>query len=87
MKSQESFDYVVGVDVSKAMLDIALAKVLLTIENNAKAIQQLVDRIGSDSVIVVMEATGGYENQLVQVLHSRGNNLLWMGALVASPDE
>lgn len=72
MKSQESFDYVVGVDVSKAKLDIALAKESMTIENNAKAIQQLVDRIKSDSVIVVMEATGGYENQLVQALHHHG---------------
>ena len=72
MKSEESFDYVIGVDVSKAKLDIALPKELMTIENNTKTIQQLVDRIKSDSVIVVMEATGGYENQLVQVLHKHG---------------
>jgi len=72
MKSQESFDYVVGVDVSKAKLDVALPKEALTIENNTKAIQQLVDRMKSDSVIVVMEATGGYENQLVQALHNHG---------------
>ena len=72
MKSQESFDYVVGVDVSKAKLDVALPNEALTIENNTKAIQQLVDRMKSDSVIVVMEATGGYENQLVQALHNHG---------------
>ncbi len=70
MKTQESFAYVVGVDVSKAKLDIALPKESLTIKNNAKAIQQLVDRIESDDAIVVMEATGGYENRLVQVLHN-----------------
>ena len=69
LKSRESFDYVIGVDVSKAKLDIALPKESLEIANNTKAIQQLVDRIKTDSVIVVMEATGGYENQLVQVLH------------------
>ena len=69
MKSKESFDYVVGVDVSNAKLDVALPKSSLMIENNAKAIRQFVDRIASDSVIVVMEATGGYENQLVQTLH------------------
>ena len=40
MKSEGSFDYVVGVDVSKAKLDIALPTESLTIENNAKAIQQ-----------------------------------------------
>ena len=39
MKTQESFAYVVGVDVSKAKLDIALPKESLTIKNNAKAIQ------------------------------------------------
>ena len=72
MNSEESFDYVVGVDVSKAKLDIALPNETLTIENNTKAIQQLVDRIKADSVIVVMEATGGYESQLVQVLHNHG---------------
>jgi transposase len=72
MKTQESFVYVVGVDLSKAKLDIALPDELLTIKNNSEAIQQLVDRIKSDSVIVVMEATGGYENQLVQALHRHG---------------
>ena len=58
----------VGVDVSKAKLDIALPTESLTIENNPRAIQQLVNRIKADSVIVVLEATGGYESQLVQVL-------------------
>lgn len=70
MKSHESFAYVIGVDVSKAKLDIALPNESLTIENNTKAIQQLIARVKSDSVIVVMEATGGYENPLVQALHS-----------------
>ena len=69
LESRESFGYVIGVDVSKAKLDIAMPKESLEIANNTKAIQQLVDRIKTDSVIVVMEATGGYENQLVQMLH------------------
>jgi transposase len=69
MKARESFACVVGVDVSKAKLDVALANESFTIENTTKAIQQLADRIKSDSVIVVLEATGGYENKLVQVLH------------------
>lgn len=71
METQKSFAYVVGVDVSKAKLDIALPKESLTIENNAKAIQQLIDRIETDDAIVVMEATGGYERQLVSLLHER----------------
>ena len=69
MKARESFTCVVGVDVSKAKLDVALHEKSLTIENNTKAIRQLINRIKADSVIVVMEATGGYENQLVQMLH------------------
>ena len=55
MKTQESFTYVVGVDVSKAKLDIALPNESLTIANTTKAIQQLVDRIKPEAVIVVME--------------------------------
>ena len=69
MKFHESFTYVVGVDVSKAKLDVALPMESLAIGNNPMAIQQLVNRIKADSVIVVMEASGGYENQLVQMLH------------------
>ena len=72
MKATQSFDYTVGVDVSKAKLDIALRNESFTIDNSAVAIQKLVDRIRSDSVIVVMEATGGYENQLVEILHEHG---------------
>ncbi len=67
---EESFAWVGGGDVSKSNLDVGLPTESLTIENNPKAIQQLVDRIESESVIVVLEASGGYENQLVQVLHS-----------------
>lgn len=69
MEATQSFDYTVGVDVSKAKLDVALPNESLTIANSVDAIQKLVDRIGSDSVIVVMEATGGYESQLVELLH------------------
>ena len=39
MKARESFACVVGVDVSKEKLDLALPKESLTIKNNAKAIQ------------------------------------------------
>lgn len=43
------------------------------IENSVEVIQQqLVNRIQGESVIVVMEATGGYENQLVSLLHKHG---------------
>lgn len=72
MKATQSFDYTVGVDVSKAKLDIALRDECFTIANSVAAIQKLIDRIRSDSVIVTMEATGGYENQLVELLHQHG---------------
>ena len=66
---EESFTYVVGVDVSKAKLDVALPTESSTIGNDTKSIHQLVSRIKEDSVIVVMEASGGYENLLVKMLH------------------
>lgn len=66
---EESFTYVVGVDVSKAKLDVALPTESSTIGNDTKSVQQLVNRIKADSVIVVMEASGGYENLLVKMLH------------------
>ena len=69
MKATQSFDYTVGVDVSKAKLDIGLRDESFTIKNSVDAIQQLIERIGDDSVIVVMEATGGYESPLVELLH------------------
>lgn len=71
--TRNSFAYTIGVDVSKAKLDIAFSNESITIENSAEVIQQqLVDRIHGDSVIVVMEATGGYEKQLVSQLHKHG---------------
>ena len=71
--TRNSFDYTIGVDVSKAKLDIAFPNESITIENSAEAIQQqLADRIQGESVIVVMEATGGYEQQLVSLLHKHG---------------
>lgn len=67
------FSQFVGVDVSKATLDFALAdgKSSVSIENTEKQIvRKLIGAITDrPSTIVVLEATGGYEDRLVSLLH------------------
>lgn len=61
----------IGVDVSKKHLDLSLFdEGDARIPNDAKGLRNLVDRIGklSGSVCVTCEATGGYENQLLNAL-------------------
>lgn len=68
--NQPEFTCVVGVDVAKAKLDIALHNETFTIENNEIAIVTgLIDRLDPDNTLVVMEASGGYEKRLVSMLH------------------
>ena len=73
MKDRYPFSQFVGVDVSKATLDVAWGdrRPLLSIENTEKQIvNELIGRIENPrSTIVVMEATGGYEDRLVTLLH------------------
>jgi len=73
MKNEsESFALFVGVDVSKAELEIFFpdSKARLTIQNSADAIVQELVKVlkHKTGVLVVMEATGGYETTLVKVL-------------------
>lgn len=69
-KDQPLFSCVVGVDVSKAKLDVAFESGVVTIDNTPQAIlNELIARIDSETSMVVMEATGGYEEQLVTLLH------------------
>lgn len=67
------FSHVVGVDVSKAKLDFAVAgdNQTRSISNTEEQIVgELIRRIKNPKVtIVVMEATGGYEGLLVTLLH------------------
>jgi transposase len=69
------FSQVVGVDVSKAKLDVAFPddKQTLTIDNTEEQIvSKLIGRIDDrSSTIVAMEATGGYEDLLVTLLQQR----------------
>jgi transposase len=73
MNAQSPFSVIVGVDVSKDKLDFAFAdgKETLSIGNSQQQIvAELVGRIKTPhSTLVVLEATGGYEELLVTLLH------------------
>jgi len=71
--TQEGDLLVLGVDVSKAKLDLSWGSEgpLETIENTAQAITgHLIAKIEDpEKTLVVMEGTGGYESLLVDLLH------------------
>ena len=73
MNDQSLFTEFLGVDVSKGKLDFAFAdgKETWSIDNAQQPIvAELIGRIKNPlSTIVVMEATGGYEQALVTLLH------------------
>ena len=73
MKDHYPFSQFVGVDVSKRKLDISFdeSKQALTIDNaQEQIVTELIQTFENpESTIVVMEATGGYENLLVTLLH------------------
>jgi len=70
------FSHVIGVDVSKAKLDLAWGSqgVHEQLENTSLEItKKLVSKIEKPAdTIVVMEATGGYERELADTLHKAG---------------
>ena len=73
------FSQFVGVDVSKATLDFALAdEKAVSIKNTEKQIVSKLIGVIKDpsSTIVVMEATGGYEDRLVTLLHQHNNAIV-----------
>lgn len=74
MKTAENnFKFVIGIDVSKAKLDIACGRtgVVETVDNDISSIKNLIEKVAdARSTLVVVEATGGYERVLVQWLHS-----------------
>jgi transposase len=73
MKVEYPFSQFVGVDVSKAKLDFALDGIRQTrsIDNAPEQIvREFIGQIKNpESTIVVLEATGGYEELLVTLLH------------------
>src|SRR5688500_1751606 len=72
-KKSYAFSQFVGVDVSKCKLDFAYVdgKETFSIQNSERPIvEELIGRIKNRKrTIVVLEATGGYENRLVAALH------------------
>jgi transposase len=61
----------IGIDVSKALLDVYILpyKKYMQFKNNAQGIQKLCDKLKSFSQApIVMEATGGYEKLVTQLL-------------------
>lgn len=66
---------VVGIDVSKAVLDVALLPIgeVLQFANDAAGIDELGKKLQAQAVdLVVMEATGGYETALATALVGAG---------------
>lgn len=66
---------VVGIDVSKAVLDVAAlpSGEVLQVSNDANGIEELTKKLKSAAVdLVVMEATGGYETAIASALVGAG---------------
>jgi len=66
---------IVGIDVAKARLDVAVAghDGVVSFDNTAAGIAGLIDRLGGEPVaLVVLEATGGYEVAAVRGLQAAG---------------
>lgn len=59
----------IGVDVSKARLDVSIAGEISAVANSPSGVAKLVARVKKlGSVLVAVEATGGYEKLLVDAL-------------------
>lgn len=64
---------VVGIDVSKAMLDVVILPLgeVLRVDNSASGWRKLIGRLRRETVAVVaFEATGGYERGLLRALNT-----------------
>ena len=67
---------VVGIDVSKDWLDVAMGSESLRMANDAEGITELVSRVrDAGAQLVVMEATGGYEMQAATAIAGAGLRL------------
>jgi transposase len=74
--SKMSFEHFIGIDVAKAKLDIASGpdQPVETIANDTVAISELIKKLPKPkAALVVVEATGGYEKQLVLELVEAGH--------------
>lgn len=81
--TEKVYEHHVGIDVSKAKLDIALSekgKIIICC-NNAQAIEELVNQLPTpSSTLIIMEATGGYERLAALVLKKHGYDVAIVNA-------
>ena len=74
--TQNGYQTVIGIDVSKAKLDVANGSggTVETIDNDTATIRGFITKhfTNPTSTLVVVEATGGYESLLVDMLHASG---------------
>lgn len=66
---------VVGIDVSKDWLDVAMGHESSRVANDAAGISSLLERLRQGVELVVMEATGGYETQAASAIAGAGLRL------------
>lgn len=74
--NQISFDHYVGIDVSKAWLDVDTGERVFQLPNSGKGMAQLLKRLKPpQTTLVVLEATGGYEFRVLQTLSMAGHTV------------
>ncbi|MBC8371288.1 MAG: hypothetical protein H8E25_14905, partial [Planctomycetes bacterium] len=72
--TESKAEIVVGVDVAKDNLEVAFeGEKSFSIANTASAIEKrIISKLAEASSLVVCEAAGGYERELVDVLQAQG---------------
>lgn len=68
----KNFETYWGIDVSKEWLDIAIENRVYRVEQNKKAIVTFIEENKSETPLVVLESTGGYERLAVECLSNAG---------------
>lgn len=68
-------EMVVGIDVSKDWLDVAMGSESSRVANDTVGISTLLERLRQGVELVVMEATGGYETQAASAIAGAGLRL------------
>jgi len=69
----EKTSTVIAIDIAKETLQVRTARGSFSLENAARGFKNLLKEIaGKPDVLVVFEATGGYERALAEFLHAHG---------------
>lgn len=81
--SEKSYNFYMGIDVSKKQLDIALStsNTLLAFANDVAGLKKLIKLLPDKShSLIVMEASGGYEKEAVKWLKTQGYSVAIVNA-------